>query len=54
MKKIFVVTDNKFIFTEFKKIIDVKDGVLVEYFCSPKSEHIFKDEVASKTIKPMF
>jgi len=54
MKKIFVVTDNKFIFTEFKKIIDIKKEVSVEYFCSPKSEHIFKDEIANKTIKPMF
>lgn len=54
MRKIFVVTDNKFIFTEFKKIIDVKDEVSVEYFCSPKSEHLFEDEIANKTIKPMF
>lgn len=53
MKKIFVVTDNKYIFTEFKKIIDVKDKVLVEYFCSPKSEHIFKNEITNQSIKPI-
>ena len=53
MKKIFVVTDNKFIFSEFKKIIDVKENIQVDYFCSPKSEHIFSKEIATKTIKPM-
>jgi len=54
MKKIFVVTDNKFIFNEFKKNIDIKKNVYVEYFCSPKSEHIFSAEIATNTIKSIF
>jgi dTDP-4-amino-4,6-dideoxyglucose formyltransferase len=53
MKKIFVVTDNVFIYGEFKEIIDVREDAQVDYFCSPKSEHIFKKEIQCGKIKTL-
>lgn len=53
MKKIFVVTDNKVILGEFKKIIDSKENVIVEYFCSPKSVKAFEYEISCNQIKPI-
>lgn len=53
MKKIFVVTDNKIIFTEFNKIINCKENVSVEYFCSPKSVECFRDEISCNQITPL-
>lgn len=50
MKKIFVITDNKVIFEEFKKIVAKKD-VIFEYFCSPKSIKIFEYEISLNQIK---
>jgi len=53
MKKIFVVTDNKVILNEFKKNIDCKENVIVEYFCSPKSIKTFEDEITNNEIQPI-
>jgi len=50
MKKLFVVTDNLYIFKEFKKIINNREDVLVDYFCSKKSEQIFKHELSNEEI----
>ena len=51
MKKVFVVTDNKVIFEEFKKVASKKNDVLFEYFCSPKSIETFSYEISSNQIK---
>jgi len=53
MKKIFIVTDNNFIYKEFEKIITIRSDVYVEYFCSLKSLHIFEDEINQNKIKPL-
>jgi methionyl-tRNA formyltransferase len=50
VKKVFVVTDNKVIFEEFKRIVDKKE-VIFEYFCSPKSFEVFEKEISSKQMK---
>ncbi len=52
MKKIFVVTDNKFIFKEFKRITAMKN-LQIEYFCSPKSSITFQKEIDDNSIKPL-
>ena len=50
MKKIFVVTDNRFIYKEFNRI--TKDiAIELDYFCSPKSEMIFQSELMDGSIK---
>lgn len=51
MKKVFVVTDNKVVFKEFKKIVSKKNDVSFEYFCSPKSFKTFEQEISSNQIK---
>ena len=53
MKRIFVVTDNKIIFDEFKRIIDCKENITVEYFCSPKSVKAFEYEISCNQINPI-
>jgi methionyl-tRNA formyltransferase len=53
MKKIFVVTDNKKIFEELKKIITSKENIAVDYFCSHKSQAIFKNEINANKIIPV-
>jgi len=54
MKKIFVVTDNLFIYNNFNKIINVKKNILVHYYCSPTSLHIFDDEIKRGLINPLY
>lgn len=49
MKKIFVVTDNKNIYKEFKRITKHKD-IKVEYFCSSKSNLLFSSEIKNKEV----
>lgn len=53
MKKIFVVTDNKVVLDEFKKIIDSKGNIEVDYYCSPKSVNNFQLELLENQIKPI-
>ncbi len=53
MKKVFVVTDNKLIFDEFRKIVANKDKIIIEYFCSEKSAKLFQNEINSNQIKPI-
>jgi len=52
MKKFFVVVDNKFIYEQFTKIFQ-KKGFLVDYYCSPKSDKIFQEEIKSNKIVPI-
>lgn len=49
MKKIFVVTDNKNIYKEFKRITKYKD-IIVDYFCSEKSSSIFCYEIENQEV----
>lgn len=49
MKKIFVITDNKNIYKEFKRIIKHKD-IKVEYFCSSKSSLLFSSEIKNNEV----
>jgi len=52
MKRMFVVTDNKFIYEEFKKIASSRD-IKVDYFCSPKSNKTFQYEIKNSLITPI-
>lgn len=52
MKRFFVVIDNKFIYEQFTKIFQ-KRGFLVDYYCSPKSDAIFREEIESSKIVPI-
>lgn len=52
MKNIFVVTDNRFIYNNFKLIIDTKKELSVNYYCSPKSKKSFSDEIKNELITP--
>lgn len=49
MKKIFVVTDNKFIYNELNRISKNKN-IIIDYFCSPKSSELFKEEINSNFV----
>lgn len=53
MKKVFVITDNKFIFNAFKKIVNHKKNVIFEYYCSDKSSKLFENEITFNQIKPI-
>lgn len=50
MKRIFVVTDNKNIYKEFKRITKYKN-IIVDYFCSKKSSSLFGYEIENEEIK---
>ena len=53
MKRIFVVTDNKVILDEFKKLIDCKENIRVDYYCSQKSVNNFQLELLENQINPI-
>ena len=52
MKNIFVVTDNMFIYNEFRRIVKSKN-IKVDYYCSSKSNETFKNEILNKEIYPI-
>lgn len=52
MKNIFIVTDNKYIYEEFDKILKNKN-ILIDYFCSHKSIKNFSLEISAKKITPL-
>lgn len=51
-KKIFVLTDNKFVFEGFRRIVAKKE-ILIDYFCSPSSSGLFKSEIENCIIRPV-
>lgn len=51
--KIFVLTDNKFIHDSFRPLFRTVSAAKVEFFCSPSSEPLFRDEVVGRTVTPV-
>lgn len=52
MSNVFVLTDNKFIFNGFRKIMENK-FCSISYFCSPSSASVFENEIKDKIIRPL-
>jgi len=52
MKNIFIFTDNFLMYKKIKEIINNKVGVSASFFCSPKSEYLFKTLIKNKEIVP--
>lgn len=50
--KVFIITDNKWWLGQARKLFKVKN-VEVEFYCSPKGEQIFAEEIKCQTIKPL-
>jgi len=51
-KKKFVVTDNRFIYEGFQKIVSDRK-IELEFFCSPSSQKIFESEIRAGVIRPV-
>jgi len=50
MKKVFIVTDNKVIYKEFRRILSAKN-IKVDYFCSMPSIDMFRNEIKQGSMK---
>lgn len=50
--KVFVFTDNRFIHDAFRPLFSGIADAEVDFFCSPSSEPMFREEVAEGTVKP--
>lgn len=51
-KRVFVVTDNRFIFEGFRKIVSDRK-IKLEFFCSHSSKETFESEIRAGTIRPI-
>lgn len=51
MKKVFIVTDNRVIFEQFRRIMKNKENLIIDFFCSPKNTNTFINEISKNKIK---
>ena len=49
--KIFVFTDNRFVYQNLRPIILAQEVTVVDFFCSPSSAEIFQEEIADGGIR---
>lgn len=51
MKKIFVITDNTYIFERFRALLERYENLTVNYFCTPSSKELFNKEITNGLIE---
>jgi len=49
--KIFVFTDNRFVYQNLRPILLAQDVTVVDFYCSPSSAEIFREEIAHEGMR---